>query len=263
MKMNGEQLIAAPRVRVWDALNDPEVLKQCIPGCQSLDKEADNRLKATVAIKIGPIGAKFNGAVTLSELDPPNSYVISGEGQGGTAGFARGSATVTLTDEGEATRLTYVVDAEVGGRLAQVGGPIVDATAKQLAGTFFKRFGAIVTAGENPAAAAAAPSSPTAQASSATTDLPASSTAIDRSPSAPSSQSTLLPWTGAIFLAALIGYLCGGSTITEPVTGVILAIAIAGVAAFAHACGRRAGPIVITIDPALAQLFDRQPGGKS
>jgi carbon monoxide dehydrogenase subunit G len=263
MKMNGEQLIAAPRKRVWDALNDPEVLKQCIPGCQSLEKEADNRLKATVAIKIGPIGAKFNGAVTLSELDPPNSYVISGEGQGGTAGFARGSAKVTLVDEGEATRLTYVVDAEVGGRLAQVGGPIVDATAKQLAGTFFKRFGAIVTAGENPAAVAAAPSSPTDQTTSAATDLPAPSAAIDRSPSAPAPQSTLLPWTGAVFLGVLIGYLCGGSAISEPVTGVILAIAIAGVAAFAHTCGRRAGPIVVTIDPAVARLFDRQAGGKS
>ena len=101
MKMNGEQLIAAPRARVWDALNDPEVLKQCIPGCQSLEKEADDRLKAVVAIKIGPIGAKFAGAVTLSELDPPNSYVISGEGQGGTAGFARGSAKVSLADEGD------------------------------------------------------------------------------------------------------------------------------------------------------------------
>jgi carbon monoxide dehydrogenase subunit G len=107
MKMNGEQRIAAPRARVWEALNDPEVLRQCIPGCQSLEKEADDRLKATVQIKIGPIGARFNGAVTLSELDPPNSYVISGEGQGGTAGFAKGSARVSLTDEGDATHLTY------------------------------------------------------------------------------------------------------------------------------------------------------------
>ena len=176
MKMSGEQLIAAPRARVWDALNDPEVLKQCIPGCQSLEKEADDRLKATVAIKIGPIGAKFNGAVTLSELDPPNSYVISGEGQGGTAGFARGSASVKLAEEGNATRLTYDVDAEVGGRLAQVGGPIVDATAKQLAGTFFKKFGAIVTASEQTAAAAeSAPAAAPAAASAVATQPTAAS----------------------------------------------------------------------------------------
>jgi carbon monoxide dehydrogenase subunit G len=260
MKMNGEQLIAAPRARVWDALNDPEVLKQCIPGCQSLEKEADDRLKAVVAIKIGPIGAKFNGAVTLSELDPPSSYVISGEGQGGTAGFARGSAKVTLADEGDATRLTYAVDAEVGGRLAQVGGPIVDATAKQLAGTFFKRFGALVTASEEAATAAVAPPA-AAQAAVIAEAQPAAASAPTVTPAQPEAAATsaLLPWTGAVLLAALAGYLCGGAEFAEPALGALLGIAIAGVAAFGYVCGRRAGPMVVMLDPALAQLLARQP----
>ncbi len=259
MKMNGEQLIAAPRARVWDALNDPEVLKQCIPGCQSLEKEADDRLKAVVAIKIGPIGAKFAGAVTLSELDPPNSYVISGEGQGGTAGFARGSAKVSLADEGDATRLTYNLDAEVGGRLAQVGGPIVDATAKQLAGTFFKRFGAIVTASEVAAAPAPAATAtpPVAQPPAATTQ------AFAATQVAASAQSALLPWIGAVFFAALAGFLCGRAGLAEPWQGALLGIAIAAVAAFGYNCGRRAGPVVVTLDPEVARLIAREKGGSA
>lgn len=261
MKMNGEQLITAPRERVWEALNDPEVLKQCIPGCQSLEKETDDRLKATVAIKIGPIGAKFNGAVTLSELDPPNSYVISGEGQGGTAGFAKGGARVMLAEEGDATRLTYEVDAEVGGRLAQVGGPIVDATAKQLAGTFFKRFGALVTANEETATAAAAePVSAEAVTSKPEptplqTSAPASAPAAAPILPAATTEPAVLPWICAVILAALAGFLCGDAAIAEPALGVLLAIAIAGVAAFGYICGRRAGPLVVTLDPALARLL--------
>ena len=266
MKMNGEQLIAAPRSRVWDALNDPEVLKQCIPGCQSLEKESAERLKATVAIKIGPIGAKFAGAVTLSELDPPSSYVISGEGQGGTAGFARGSAKVTLTEEGDATRLTYDVDAEVGGRLAQVGGPIVDATAKQLAGTFFKRFGAIVTASEVAASAPATAADPSgAVAAPATAAAAAPAPGLTSSPALPAqagAQSGVLFWICAVFLAALAGYLCGGVALAQPLSGAILGIAIAGVAAFAYACGRRAGPVIITLDPAIARLLASQRDGQ-
>jgi carbon monoxide dehydrogenase subunit G len=267
MKMNGEQLIAAPRAQVWDALNDPEVLKQCIPGCQSLERESEDRLKAIVAIKIGPIGARFAGAVTLSELDPPNSYVISGEGQGGNAGFARGGARIKLSDEGETTRLTYEVDAEVGGRLAQIGGPIVDATAKQLAGTFFKRFGAIVTTSAQPATTSAAASSATATAAvGGAPDLETSAvTAPVARPafapvSGPTAQSSVLPWIGAIFLAALAGYVCGETGVADPLRSAILGIAIAAVAAFAHAAGRRAGPIVVTLDPALSHLLTRQAG---
>jgi carbon monoxide dehydrogenase subunit G len=142
--MNGEQRIAASREQVWQALNDPDVLKQCIPGCQSLEWEDQARLKASVAIKVGAISAKFAGAVTLSDLDPPSGYRISGEGQSGAAGFAKGAAQVRLTEGDETTLLVYEVEAQVGGRLAQLGGAVIDATAKQLAGSFFKRLGQVV-----------------------------------------------------------------------------------------------------------------------
>src|ERR1700743_1429612 len=145
MRMTGEQRIAAPRQKVWAALNDPVVLKQCIPGCQSLEKEADDRLKATLAIKVGPISARFAGNVTLTDLDPPNGYTISGEGQGGAAGFAKGGAKVRLSDDGAGTLLQYEVHAQVGGRIAQLGARLVDATAKQMADAFFDRFSAKVT----------------------------------------------------------------------------------------------------------------------
>lgn len=142
MQMTGEQQIAAPRLEVWRALNDADVLRRCIPGCQSLEREADERLRAVVEIKIGPIGARFNGVVTLSDLDPPHGYTLTGEGQGGTVGFAKGAARVRLSEAGGGTLLAYEVDAQIGGRLAQLGGPIIDATAKQLAGKFFSQFAA-------------------------------------------------------------------------------------------------------------------------
>ena len=143
--MTGEQTLSVSCSRVWEALNDPEVLKHCIPGCQSLERESAERLTAILAIKMGPIGARFASTVTLSDLDPPNAYTITMEGQGGAAGIVNGSARVRLTDERGATLLTYEVEARVGGRLAQLGGPIIDATAKQLANTFFKRFGERIT----------------------------------------------------------------------------------------------------------------------
>lgn len=142
--MIGEQRIEAPRQKVWEGLNDPDVLRQSIPGCQTLQREAEDRFSATVSLKVGPIGARFAGAVTLSELDPPSSYVITGEGKGGVAGFASGMAKVRLEDDGGATLLSYEVEALVGGKIAQLGGAIVDATAKRLAGSFFKRFGELM-----------------------------------------------------------------------------------------------------------------------
>ena len=143
MELVGEQWVAAPPQRVWEGLNDPEVLRASIPGCQSLDKEGDNRFAAIAEVRIGPIGARFKGAVTLSDLDPPNGYTITGKGNGGIAGSAKGGAKVRLDRRRRHPR-PYVVDAEVGGRMAQLGGPIIDATAKQLAGRFFDRFGEMV-----------------------------------------------------------------------------------------------------------------------
>jgi hypothetical protein len=146
MDMVGERRITAPRRIVWDALNDPEVLKASIPGCQSLEKLSDTQMKATAAVKIGPISARFTGNVLLSDLDPPNGYSIGGEGQGGVAGFAKGGAKVKLDDDGPATTLRYEVHAQVGGKIAQLGARLIDATAKQMADQFFDRFSAQVTA---------------------------------------------------------------------------------------------------------------------
>ena len=150
MKLTGEQRIAAPRQRVWEGLNDPEILRASIPGCQSLDKVADDRFTATVEVKVGPIGARFKGAVSLADLDPPNGYTLLLEGSGGIAGSVKGSAKVRLSENSGGTLMSYEVEAQVGGRMAQLGGPIIDATAKQLAGKFFSRFGEIVAGGAAP-----------------------------------------------------------------------------------------------------------------
>jgi carbon monoxide dehydrogenase subunit G len=145
MDMTGERRIPAPRQTVWDALNDPVVLKASIPGCEDLEKLSDTQMKARAAVKIGPISARFTGNVLLSDLDPPNAYTIGGEGQGGVAGFAKGGAKVHLADDGPgATLLNYEVHAQVGGKIAQLGARLIDATAKQMADTFFDRFSAQV-----------------------------------------------------------------------------------------------------------------------
>ena len=152
MDMTGERRIAAPRQKVWDALNDLAILRACIPGCESLEKEGDADLRATAAIKIGPIAARFTGKVKLSDLDPPNSYRISGEGQGGVAGFAKGGANVRLAEDGPDTLLTYDVKAQVGGKIAQLGARLIDATSKQMADMFFDRFSKMVAASNTQAA---------------------------------------------------------------------------------------------------------------
>jgi hypothetical protein len=140
MDMTGERRIPAPRTVVWDALNDPDVLKASIPGCESLEKTENDQMKATASVKVGPISARFSGKVQLTDIDPPNGYRISGEGQGGVAGFAKGGANVALADDGADTLLSYTVNAQVGGKLAQLGGRLIDATAKQMADAFFDRF---------------------------------------------------------------------------------------------------------------------------
>lgn len=140
MDMTGQQRIPASREIVWKALNDPAVLQACIPGCQELVKSSGTQMAATALIKVGPVTAKFQGAVTLSDIDPPNGYRIAGEGQGGVAGFAKGSAVVRLEQDGDGTVLHYDVSAQVGGKLSQLGGRLIDATARQMSGLFFKRF---------------------------------------------------------------------------------------------------------------------------
>ena len=140
MEMAGERLISAPKTTVWQALNDPEILKASIPGCEKLDVVSENEMTATVAIKLGPISAKFAGRVKLSDIDPPNGYTLSGEGKGGPAGFAKGAAKVQLVERAEGTMLRYTVEAQVGGKLAQLGARLIDTTAKSMADQFFTRF---------------------------------------------------------------------------------------------------------------------------
>jgi carbon monoxide dehydrogenase subunit G len=145
MQMEDTQRIPAPQAQVWDALNNPEILKACIPGCESLTMTSPTDMVATVVVKVGPVKAKFSGKVTLSDLDPPNGYRIAGEGSGGVAGFAKGGATVRLIPEGPSeTALHYIVDVKIGGKLAQLGSRLIDGTAKKLSGEFFQAFAATV-----------------------------------------------------------------------------------------------------------------------
>jgi uncharacterized protein len=144
--IEGEERITASVQKVWEALNDPEVLKACIPGCESLDKKSDTELTAIVVLKIGPIKARFAGEVTLKNLNPPHSYTIEGEGKGGIAGFAKGGADVNLTEEGDGvTLLKYAAKADVGGKIAQLGSRLITSTSKKLAGEFFSTFNARVS----------------------------------------------------------------------------------------------------------------------
>ena len=157
MDMTGEERIGASRQAVWAALNDVDVLKRCIPGCQSLEKQSDTDMTARVKLQIGPVSATFSGKVKLSELDPANGYRIAGEGSGGAAGYAKGSALVRLVEDGSGTLLRYEAKADVGGKLAQLGGRLIDATARKLAGEFFRNFTTVVgpAAPPEPAAPAA------------------------------------------------------------------------------------------------------------
>ncbi len=154
MNMHGTQRIAAPRARVFAALNDAEILRRSIPGCEALEKISDTDMNARVVVRVGPVKANFSGKVKLSDLDPPRDYRIQGEGSGGAAGFARGGARVRLEDDGAiATLLTYDVDAEIGGKIAQLGGRMIDGAAKKLADEFFGNFSSIVGAPANDAPA--------------------------------------------------------------------------------------------------------------
>ena len=203
MDMTGDFRIAAPREAVWKALNDPEILRQSIPGCEELQKTADNEFTAKVTVKVGPVKARFTGKVTLSDLDPPNGYKISGEGQGGPAGFAKGGADVKLASDGDGTVLSYNVNAAIGGKLAQIGARLIDGTAHKLAEDFFGRFASLVSAGAAPAVAAGP-----AAVEPAPTPAPV---AAPSQPAAPSAEAApgrgLKPWVwvvGLIVVAILL-----------------------------------------------------------
>ncbi len=242
MNTTGEQRIAAPPQRVWQALNDPEILRASIPGCQSLEKGPDDRFTATVDVKVGPIGARFKGTVCLVDLNAPNGCTLLLEGNGGISGSVKGSAKVRLSEDAGSTLISYEVEAQVGGRMAQLGGPIIDATAKQLAGRFFARFGEIVGEAEKPAEAA--------HAKAAASPI----TAIGATSPAPSAGFPVA-WILATVVAALVGFLIGrgqgvagsGSDWVGLAIGLLL-IVVAG-AAFEY--GRRSAAPVVILDSAL------------
>jgi carbon monoxide dehydrogenase subunit G len=188
MEMKGEQMIAAPRERVWAALNDADILRQSIEGCESLEKTSDTSFVARVVARIGPVKAGFGGNITLTDIDAPNGYTLVGEGSGAGAGFAKGIAKVRLTDEGGSTRLSYEVHADVGGKLAQIGSRLIDATAKKQADSFFSRFGAIVAGGADAPGRA-----------------PAATTIVTQVPSGPGWPSAII----MIVMALIIGFLAG------------------------------------------------------
>lgn len=223
MDMTGQQRIPASREVVWKALNDPAILQACIPGCQELVKTSDTQMTATALIKVGPVTAKFQGAVTLSDLDPPNGYRIAGEGQGGVAGFAKGIAIVSLEQDGDDTILHYEVSAQVGGKLSQLGGRLIDATAKRMSSLFFKRLAEEIEAYYGDSAQNLQISSSTgtgATASSATQNTLRRQTI--RQPSPAPAPMDVTPeifkhtkWAGIVLLLASIGtcwYLLGGAS---------------------------------------------------
>lgn len=247
MNMEGEQQIVAPLQKVWEALNDPDVLRASIPGCQSLEKEADDRFSAVVEIKVGPIGARFKGVVTLTDLNPPNGYTLILEGNGGIAGSAQGNARVQLSEQNGDTLVSYVVDAQVGGRMAQLGGPIIDATAKQLASKFFSRFGEIVS-GVGPERAAPATAETTA-----TPHVTAAGVAPAAKKGLP------ITMTLAIVVVALVGFLVGRSQGVGDGdwAGLAIGLLLALVAAAAFEYGRRvSAPTIVLDNTSLRRLLD-------
>ncbi|MEG9861323.1 MAG: carbon monoxide dehydrogenase subunit G [Parvularculales bacterium] len=140
MDLSGEYRLPAERQSVWDALNDPEVLRQIIPGAESVARTSDTEFSAIARVKIGPVNARFRGTVSLSDIDPPNGYTLTGKGEGGSAGFAQGSATIRLVEDGSHTLLTYQVNATVGGKLAQIGQRFIDSAAAKMSTAFFENF---------------------------------------------------------------------------------------------------------------------------
>lgn len=202
MDMTGERRIPAPRQRVWDALNDPEMLRAAIPGCESVTRTAEDAFEAKLALKIGPMAAKFGAKVRLENIDAPASYTITGEGNGGAMGFAKGGADVALEEVGpEETLLRYSVKAQVGGKMAQLGARLIDSTAKQMSDQFFDRFAAALTP-PAPAeeAAPAAQAAPAPAAPRALPAAPAGISILDLLPEAPYGI-PLMAWVGgAIWL---------------------------------------------------------------
>lgn len=241
MDLDGEQRIAAPRDTVWAALNDLEILKRSIPGCESLERTSDTTMAATAMIKVGPVSARFAGQVSLSELDPPNGYRIEGEGQGGAAGFAKGGASVRLEADGEETLLRYTVTAQVGGKLSQLGGRLITATARQMSAAFFQRFAEEI-------AERTAPASPAPQALEPA-PIPLGAAALaQRRPT--SWAMPVATFVGLALVAWALSAHGAGSAAQQAPAAIWATLAVLA-GAVGYLLGRRAAPTVV-IDPALA-----------
>jgi carbon monoxide dehydrogenase subunit G len=206
MDMTGEFRIPAPREVVWKALNDPAVLKQSIAGCEELEKVSDTQFAAKVTAKVGPVKARFAGRVTLSDLDPPNGYKITGEGQGGAAGFAKGGAEVRLEPDGDGTLLKYTVNAAIGGKLAQIGARLIDGAARKMADDFFSAFAGVVAGGAAPAEAPVVSEAHPAAAETPAAPPPRAA-AEAGPPSPPAAESRAIKpwvWAGALIVIAIL-----------------------------------------------------------
>jgi carbon monoxide dehydrogenase subunit G len=251
MQMTGQQRIAAPKQRVWETLYDPEILKRCIPGCQSMTREADDRLRVIAEVKIGPIGARFNALVSRADLDPPHGYTMRIDGQGGTVGFVKSGARLRFSDDPSGgTLLSYEVDAEVGGRLAQLGGPILDATAKQLSAKFFRELGSVMNGGPAGATTLARPASAAVSGASG----PSTAAAVTPAAAAPTSPGLPIAWLLALCVAALVGYLIGDvgqSGAGSDWMGLAIGFLVIIVAAAGFEFGRRSATPSLTLDTAL------------
>lgn len=215
MDISGEQRIEASREAVWAALNDPEILRRCIPGCQSLEKLSETEMKAVAVIKVGPVSARFQGAVTLTDLDPPNGYRILGEGQGGVAGFAKGDAAVRLVPDGTATVLHYTVAAQIGGKLAQLGGRLIDATARKMSDAFFRQFAQEIARQDE--AASPAPQAATAPAQERAQPVPAQARpAPTAEPTAGLHLGLWINTAALVMTVLLLAWLIAGSRLAAP-----------------------------------------------
>ena len=198
MEMTGEQLIPVGQQQVWEALNDPEILKKCIAGCESIDKVSDTEYKVAMTAAVGPVKAKFAGKLLLQDLNPPNSYAIAFEGSGGAAGFGKGGAQVKLAPEGGSTRLAYTAKATVGGKLAQIGSRLVDGVARKMADDFFVKFNAIV------AGAGAVGAAPVATASSVSEGTSGRATAMEARSTTEHGSGPI--WVVAITILVMMGF---------------------------------------------------------
>lgn len=249
MNMTGEQRIPASCGRVWEALNDPEILRASIPGCESLDKESNDRFTAAVQVKVGPIGARFKGVITLTDAVPAKGYTLTMEGNGGMTGSVKAIAKVTLREDADSTIIVYDVESQIAGRMAQLGGPIIDATARQFAGKFFGRFGEIVGGvPQDPRRVKETPS--TANSAGAPAYLPERASAV--------SGSLPIAWILATVLAVIAGFLIGrthGDNGSDW-AGIAIGLLIVVVAGAAFEYGRRAAaPMVILDREMLRQLI--------